>query len=107
MGGEIKVSDEPLPPLLNERQTAILKRVGNVFAYVSFFCSVSWFAISLIGMIPAFSRLHKMGVFEFFKIAGVGVVFAGISAICRARLWKVALPVSLVMFLFIMYVMGS
>jgi len=43
--------------------------------------------------------------FQWFKIMGVSLAMAIVAAVLRSKLWKLALPVSVVMFFFIWYVM--
>ena len=50
--------------------------------------------------------LHLNG-FQRFKVMGTAAILAAISAVLRSKLWRVALPVSLVTFFFTMFVMGS
>ena len=82
-------------------------RLGNVAAWTSLLCSASLWIVFPLSYIPALSRLQHPTVFDFFRIMAVGVVLAGIAAVCRVKLWRVAVPVAIVMFLFVMYVMGS
>jgi hypothetical protein len=45
--------------------------------------------------------------FQWFKFMGVALALAIVGAVLRSKHWKIALPVSAVMFFFTMYVMGT
>ena len=51
--------------------------------------------------------LENLTGFQWLKIMAVAVIFAGIPTALRSKLWRLALPVALVMFFFVMYVMGT
>ena len=82
-------------------------RLGNAAAWASLLCSASLWIAFPIGYIPVFAGLQHATAFDFFRIMAAGVVLAGIAAVCRVKLWRVAVPVAIVMFFFVMYVMGS
>jgi hypothetical protein len=85
----------------------VAKFVGNIAAYASLGCSAStWVTVGLFYVFH-FSWLHRLTGFDFFRIAGVGVILSLISVACRVKLSFVAVPLALVMFFFNMYVMGS
>jgi len=56
--------------------------------------------------IPAAPKVNLTG-FDWFKIMAAAVILSVAAAACRAKLWKVALPVALVMFFLAMYIMGT
>jgi len=51
--------------------------------------------------------LLKLTRFQWFKIMSIAVALATIATVLRSKLWRFALPVSLIMFFFVMYVMGT
>jgi len=51
--------------------------------------------------------LLKLTGFQWFKIMSFAVALATIATVLRSKLWRFALPVSLIMFFFVMYVMGT
>ena len=77
------------------------KMVGDGAAYVSLACcAFPWFAAGL-------NLLPKLTGFHFFKIMGIAVLLAIVSAFLQSRLWKFALPVTVLMFVFVWYVMTT
>ena len=84
------------------------KLLGYILAYASLACSASmWLSWPVHELFPSISAVNRLTEFFFFKVNAVGVVLVLASIACRCRLWKIALPVAVVMFFFIMYVMGS
>jgi hypothetical protein len=85
----------------------VAKFVGNIAAYASLCCSASPWVDGGLLYVFHFSWSNRLTGFHFFKIMAVGLLLSVISAACRAKLSVVAVPVALVMFFFVMYVMGS
>jgi len=84
----------------------VVKLAGNVFAYSSLLCSVFFWIDWAFYYIPGAPKMNTTG-FDWFRIMAVAVILSGAAAACRVKLWKLALPVALVMFFFVMYVMGT
>jgi hypothetical protein len=83
-----------------------IKIAGNAFAYGSLLCSAFFWIDLAFYYIPHAPKLNLAG-FDWFRIMAVGVILSGAAVACRAKLWKIALPVALAMFFFVMYVMGT
>lgn len=80
--------------------------IGHVAAALSLLCCLSfWILLALPFTWHTF--LGSLTGFQWLKIMGASVVLGVIATLLRSKLWRVALPVSLVMFFFTMYVMGS
>jgi hypothetical protein len=76
------------------------KRIANVFALESLLiCATFW-------MLLAAQRGNLTGL-QWLGLMGIAVASAVLAAILRSRLWTVALPASIAMFFFVMYVMGT
>ena len=48
-----------------------------------------------------------LSAFQWFTIFGIAVALAATATFLRSKLWRLALPISLLMFFFMMYVMRS
>ncbi|HKV64104.1 MAG TPA: hypothetical protein VJO16_19515 [Candidatus Acidoferrum sp.] len=80
--------------------------VGHAFASLSLLiCLIFWVGFFYAG--AAETPLLKFTGLQWLEIDGVGVALSAIAALLRSKLWRVALPVSLLMFFFTMYVMGT
>ncbi len=88
------------------RHHKVVKLTGNAFAYASLFCSAFFWINFASYYVPHAPKLNLTG-FDWFRIMAVAVILSGASVACRAKLWKLALPVALLMFFFVMYVMGT
>jgi len=89
-------------PLTDEQKTErIRKRVANVFALESLLCCATFWILF------AAHLGSNMTGFHWLMIMGTAVACAIVATVMRSRLWRVALPTSVVMFFFVMYVMGS
>jgi hypothetical protein len=84
----------------------VVKFVGHVFAYGSLLCSAFFWIDFAFYYIPRAPQLNLTG-FDWLRIMAVAVILSGAAAACRAKLWKLALPVALAMFFFVLYVMGT
>ena len=69
--------------------------VANAVAYASLACSLSVWVAAPFAFLPFVSRMTG---FQFFKIIAAGVVLAFVSLVLRSKIWRIALPVSLVIF---------
>ena len=87
-----------------QRETS--KLVGNLLACASLLCCLAYWVSFALYYVMGTNKLDLTG-FQWFKVMGIAVILAGIATALRSRLWRVALPVALVMFLFVMYVMGT
>jgi hypothetical protein len=96
--------------LPNEQTTwwriGIAKLIGHVLASMSLtICLTFWFGLFYAGI--AEKPILNFTGFEWLKIMGFAVALAAIATVFRSKLCYVALPLSLFMFFFTMYVMGS
>ena len=94
------------------------EQISNSFSYASLTCSLSfWIVLALNSL---FGRLHmtppgwgwvvslvgwQWTVFEAFGL--LLAIIAAVLGIIGAKLWRVALPVALLMILLTMYIMGT
>ena len=77
---------------------------ANVFAYASFiYIAAFWLAMPLSLVVP---RIAMISGPQALQAMVVPVVLAGVSALLGSRLWKIALPLALLMFFFVMYANG-
>jgi len=89
-----------------ETHHAQARLIGDIFATMSMLCCFSFVldaALYFLGV----HILAGLSGFQWFKFMGVALALAIVGTILRSKLWKIALPVSAVMFLFTMYVMGT
>ena len=84
----------------------VVKFVGHVFAYGSLLCSAFFWMAFAFHYIPRVPQVNLTG-FDWFRIMAVAVILSGAAVACRAKLWKLALPVALAMFFFVLFVMGT
>jgi hypothetical protein len=64
-----------------------------------------WLALAF-SFVPGVPRTNLTG-FQWLKIVAVAVLLAGVGAALRSRLWRIAVPLALVTFFLVMYVMGT
>jgi len=93
------------------------ERLSSAFAYTSLICSLSfWASFALYYLqnalhfsLPAQKWFDSLSPLAWLKLQILSVLLAVIAAILNyfGKLWRIALPLSILMFLFIMYVMGS
>ena len=83
-----------------------LESIANLFAYTSLVCSLSFWVWAILSLIPGAPRLELPGLW-WLTIMGLGGLLAVAAVIAKAKLRFVALPVSVAMFFFVMYVNGS
>jgi hypothetical protein len=82
------------------------KLVANISAYASLVCAlIFWLGFGL-SHIPNFPQLN-LSPLHWLEVEALGVVLAIVAALLRSRIWPVTLGVSLAMFFFTMYVVGS
>ena len=80
--------------------------IGHLCAALSLlFCLSFWFDMALYFTTKVI--LLRFNGFQWFKFMGVAVLLAIVSGLFRSKLWRLALPVSLLMFFFTNYVMGT
>jgi hypothetical protein len=84
----------------------VVKLAGNTFAYGSLLCSAFFWFDLVFYYIPGAPKSNATGS-DWFRIMAAAVVLSGAAAARRVKLWKLALPVALAMFFFVMYVMGT
>jgi len=83
-----------------------LESLANFFGYASLACFFSFWLWAILNSIPNGPKLALPGLW-WLGIMGVGIACAGIAAIGRSKLWFLAMPLAIGMFLFVMYVIGS
>lgn len=94
------------------------ERLSNSFAFASLACSLAfWLALGLyyllggLHMSPPVWRWivalpgWKWALFEAFGL--LLAIIATVLGVLGAKLWRIALPVALLMFLLTMYIMGT
>ena len=82
------------------------KLVANISAYASLICVfLFWLGFGL-GYMPSLPQLN-LSPLHWLEVEGLGVVLAIVAALLRSRIWRVSLIVSLIMFFFTMFVVGS
>jgi hypothetical protein len=79
----------------------VAKLAGNTFAYSSLLCSAFFWFDLVFYCLPGAPESKATG-FDWFRIMGAAVILSGAAAACRVKLWKLALPVALAMFFFVM-----
>ena len=94
------------------------EKISDSFAGASLACSLSLWLVLALGYL--FDRLHisppgwgwvdslvgwQWTLFEAFAL--LLAIIATVFGIRGAKLWRIALPVALLMFLLAMYIMGS
>lgn len=84
----------------------IARITGHVFASLSLLtCLIFWIDFFYVNATET-PGLKFTGL-QWLEIIGVGVALAAIAAGLQSKLWRVALPVSLLMFFFTMHVMET
>ncbi|HEY2545948.1 MAG TPA: hypothetical protein VGI46_07780 [Candidatus Acidoferrum sp.] len=82
------------------------RTIGHLCAALSLLCCLSfWLQMTLYFTTKVI--LIDFNGFQWFKFMGVAVVLAIVAVALGSKLWRVALPVSLLMFFFTNYVMGT
>jgi hypothetical protein len=95
------------------------KRFSTSFAYASLACSLSFWFLGALYFVPVSLRVRIPGwrwvnsivgwqwvIFEAFALL-LAIIATASGAFVGAKLWRIALPVALLMFLLIYYVMVS
>lgn len=90
-------------------------KLSNSFAYASISCSLSFWLAYVLGYLQTAAHLDvsilrwidtlpgwKWALFEAFAL-----LLAIVATALGSKLWRIALPVALLMFLLIMYVMAT
>jgi|SRR5215472_3274650 len=93
------------------------ERLSSIFAYTSLACSLSqWAAFALYYLqsalhfsLPGWNWFDSLSGWVWLRLQILAVFLAVIAAILDyfSKLWRIALPLSVLMFLLTMYVMGS
>jgi hypothetical protein len=93
------------------------ERLSLSFAYASLACSLSlWLALGLFYLqgalhfsLPGWKWFYGLPGWTWPPVELFAVILSIVAAVLhlQAKLWRIALPVSVLMFLFTMYVMGS
>lgn len=92
--------------MLTEEQKRTARIIGHVFASMSLvICLV--FLIDFFYSSAAEEPLLKFTGFQWFKTMIAAFALALIATVLNSKLWRIALPVTLLMFLFVTYVMGT
>jgi len=91
-----------------ETRSTQARFIGDIFTIISLLCYLSfWLAGALYSIGLRKHVLASLTGLQWLKVKGVALAMAIVGALMRSRFWKIALPVSTVMFFFIMYVMGT
>lgn len=95
------------------------QQLSNSFAYASLACTLVFWPV--LGLYYLLGGLHisppgwrwvislpgwKWALFEAFSLL-LAMIATAIGILVGAKLWRIALPVAFLMFLLMMYVMGS
>jgi hypothetical protein len=96
-------------------QQATKQRSANCFAYASLACSRSFWLAAGLDYLQTGPRLRLPGLTWVVTLPGwkwalfeaLALLLAIIATALRSKLWRIALPVALLMFLLTMYIMGS
>jgi hypothetical protein len=72
----------------------------------SLLCALAFWIAMVLHYTPGAPKLDLTAL-QFLSIAGVGIILAVATAALHSKLWRIALPFNLVMFFFVMYVMGT
>jgi len=91
---------------VNAGPRTAVKLAGNALAYGSLLCSAFFWIDFAFHYVPRAPKLNLTG-FDWFRVMAVAMILSVASVACRAKLWKLALPVALVMFFLVMYIMGT
>jgi hypothetical protein len=91
------------------------ERLSNGIAYVSLACSLSlWPLLALFYLqtslhfkLPGWDWLAGLTGWTWFLFETFALFLAIVATILGSRLWRVALPVTFLMFLLSNYIMGS
>jgi len=91
------------------------EQLSNSFAYASLACSLSlwpalglyYLQISLHSNLPGWGLVVALPGWKWTIFEAFALFLAIVATVFRSRLWQIALPVSGVMFLLTMYVVGS
>ena len=91
---------------LGWRHSRTARIIGHILASISLLPFVS-FWMDFFYVNASEEPGLPLSNLQWFKIMGLAVVLAIGAAVLRSKLWRVALPIALVMLFFVMYVMGS
>ena len=83
-----------------------LESIANLLAHSSVACSLSFWLWAILNIIPGMPRFDIPGPW-WLAIMGIGVLLSGAAALGRSKLWLLATPLALGMFLLMMYIVGS
>jgi hypothetical protein len=85
----------------------MIRLSGNPFAYASLVCSLSHWLWLALWYFPAAPKLNFLTAGYWLAISAVAIVLAGVAAALKSKLWRLAAPLALATFFFVMYVGGS
>jgi hypothetical protein len=91
------------------------ERGSNIVAYASLACSISfWLAFGLYSLqtglhlrLPGWGWFVALPGWKWTLFEAFALLLAIVATALRSKLWPIALPVALAMFLLTMYIMGS
>ena len=85
------------------------ERLSNGLAYVSLACSLSFWLDAGLGYLelPGLKWLASLPGWKWALFEAFALLLAIVATVLRSKLWQIALPVALLMFLLTMYIMGS
>src|SRR6266403_62643 len=91
------------------------EHVPNMLAYASLVCSLSFWLAFGLSYLQTASHLRLLGLAWVVRLPGwrwalfeaFALLLAIVATALRSKLWVIALPVALLMFLLTMYIMGS
>jgi hypothetical protein len=91
------------------------ERLSSSFAYASLACSLSFWLAGALSYLQTGPHLRLPGLRWVVTLPGwmwalfeaFALLLAIVATALRSKLWTIALPVALLMFLLTMYIMGS
>lgn len=89
------------------------QRVSRALGYASLACSLSFWLDLGVGSLYIHLKLEGLKwlivypIWKWVIIEGFAVLLAILATAFRSKLWQTAMPVSVLMFLLTMYIMGS
>jgi hypothetical protein len=91
------------------------ERLSGSFAYASLACSLSFWLAGALSYLQTGLHLRLPGLgwvgnllgWQWALFEAFALLLAIVATTLRAKLWRIALPVALLMFLLTMYIMGT
>ena len=83
------------------------EQLSNGIAYLSLACSLSLFYLQTSLHFKLSGLLTGLTGWRWFLFETFALLLAIVATILRSKLWRVALPVTFLMFLLSNYIMGS